>query len=121
MNRISPDKPPTPRMRPIGKSPRKSGLNDHSRLIKSQVEGEVEEGANLDNRSTTGSLGLNENPGTLVTPDQRHVAAQLDAFTSPLKKKFPKKEPANKKMPSATGYGPRASASSTATERIKSQ
>ena len=90
MHCISPDKPKAPRMRPIGKSPLKSGSNDHGRLIKLQIEGEIEKGASPDNRSTTGSLGLNENPGTLVTPDHRHVNAPPDTFTSPLKKRVPK-------------------------------
>ena len=101
MYRISPDdKPKAPRKRPVGKSPLKS----NGRIIKLQVEGEVEEGANPDDRGTTGSPGLSENPGTLVTPDQRHVTAQPDTSTSPLNKGVPEKEPFKPKIPRATPY-----------------
>ena len=83
MNRISPDdKPKAPRLRPFGKSPLKST----GRIIKSQVGGK-EEGANPDDRSTTGNPGLNENLGTLVTPDQRSRVTTPPDSTSPLKKR----------------------------------
>ena len=59
-----------PRPRPFWKPPRKPT----GRIIKSQVEGK-EEGANPDDRSTTGSPGLNEKTGTLVPSDQRDVSA----------------------------------------------
>ena len=84
MNRISPyGKPTTPRLRPAKMSPRKP----NGRLIKSKVGGTSKEEANSDNRSTTGDPGLNENLGTLVTPDQCHVTAPPDTSTSPLKKR----------------------------------
>ena len=83
MNRISPHGKPTPRLRPVKMSPRKP----NGRLIKSKVGGTNKEEANSDNRSTTGDPGLNENLGTIVTPDQRHVTAPPDTSTSPLKKR----------------------------------
>ena len=71
MNRIPPDgKSKAPRPRPFWKPPRKPT----GRIIKSQVE-RKEEGANSDDRSTTGSPGLNENLGTPVRPDQVDVTA----------------------------------------------
>ena len=101
MNRIKPDgKSKAPRLRPFGKSP----LKPTGRLIKSQVEGK-EEGANSDDRSITGSPGLNENPGTLVSPDQRDVTAPPKNSTSPLKKivlEKRAKEPSKPKIPRAT-------------------
>ena len=82
MNRISPHgKPTTPRLRPVKTPPCKP----NGRLIKSQVGGTNKEEANSDNRSTTGDPGLNENLGTLVTPEQRYVTAPPDTSTSPLK------------------------------------
>ena len=106
MNRISPspdknlDRSKTPRRRPVARSPAKFRSLDRGRLP--QVEGEIEEGANSDDRSTTGSPGLNENLGTLVPPDQRDVTAPPETSTSPLKKRVPKKEPSKPKIPSAT-------------------
>ena len=71
MNRIPPDgKSKAPRPRPFWKPPRKPT----GRIIKSQVE-RKEEGANSDDRSTTGSPSLNEKSGTLVPSDQRDVSA----------------------------------------------
>ena len=99
MNRISPDdKPKAPRLRPFGKSPLKST----GRIIKSTVA-EEEEGANPDDRSTTGNPGLNENLGTPVTPDQRHVTAPPDTFTSPLNKGVSEKGQSKPKMTRAKG------------------
>ena len=125
MNCISPspdkhlDKFKTPRKRPVARSPAKFLSLDRGKLP--QVEGEIEEGANPDDRSTTGSPGLNENLGTLVPPDQRDVTAPPETSTSPLKKRVLKREPSKPKIPSASGYGPSLSASSTATEGIKFQ
>ena len=86
MNRISPHgKPTTPRLRPVKMPPCKP----NGRVIKSQVGGTNKEEANSDNRSTTGDPGLNENLGTIVTPDQRHVTAPPDTSTSPLKIRVP--------------------------------
>ena len=126
MNRISPDdKPKAPRLRPFGKSPLKST----GRIIKSQVGGK-EEGANSDDRSTTGSPGLNENLGKLIQPDQPDVTAPPDS-TSPLKKrvlsrsnsKRPKTPGSHRpKTASAIGYGyPSTSAISTANEGTNTQ
>ena len=82
MNRISPHgNANAPRLRPFRMSPRKP----NGRINKSQVGGK-EDGANPDYRSTTGKTGLNENLGTPVTPDQRHVTAPPDTSTSPLNK-----------------------------------
>ena len=117
MNQITPDgKQNAPRLRPLRKTPLKS----NGRLDKSQVEGKVAE-ANPDLRSITGSRSLNE-IGTPVGLDQLDVTAPPDS-PSPLKKIVPKegKEPSKPKKPSATGYGPSATASSTATEGIESQ
>ena len=80
-------------MRPIKKSPLKSPRNPGlSRIIIPQVGGEIEEGANLDNRSTTGSLGLNENPGTVMSSDQLHVTVPPETSTLLLEKRVPLKE-----------------------------
>ena len=100
MHRISPDdKPKAQRKRPVGKSPLKS----NSRIIKSQVEGEIEEGANPDDRSITGNPDLNENLGTPIRPDQSVVTAPPNS-TLPLKKIVPEegKEPSKPKKPRAT-------------------
>ena len=95
---LSPNKKlltPRKQMRPM-KSPLKSQRNPGlGRIIKSQVGGEIEEEANPGNRSTTGSPDLNENPGTLVEPDQPHVTVPPETSTSTLKKEPPK-------MPSVT-------------------
>ena len=101
MNRISPyGNANAPRLRPFQMSPRKPT----GRIIKSQVEGK-EEGANSDDRSTTGSPGLNENLGTLVSPDQRDVTAQPETSTSPLRRRVLKKEPSKPtKIPSASDF-----------------
>ena len=129
MNRISPyGNANAPRLRPFQMSPRKPT----GRIIKSQVGGK-EEGANPDDRSTTGNPGLNENLGTPVTPDQRYVTAPPDTSTSPLSKGVsekgqskPKiigrvKGPPRPKTASAIGYGPSTSAISTANEGTNSQ
>ena len=101
MNRIPTDgKSKAPRPRPFWKPPRKPT----GRIIKSQVEGK-EEGANSDNRSTTGSPSLNEKTVTLVSSDQRdvsapptklHLTAEEDSSTTRAK------EPSKPKKPRAT-------------------
>ena len=99
-----------PRPRPFWKPPRKP----NGRLDKPQVEGNVEE-ANPNLRSITGNRSLIE-IGTQVPSDQRNVTVPPQS-PSPLEKGAPKtdKEPSKPKIPTATGYGPRATASSTAT------
>ena len=101
MNQITPDGKLTPRLRPRKKTPLKS----NGRIDKSQVEGKVE-GANPDDRSITGNLGLNE-IGTPTRPDQSGVTAPPNS-TSPLKKIVPKEgeEPSKPKKSLAIGYGP---------------
>ena len=120
---LTPRKPMRPRKSPF-KSPRNPGL---SRIIIPHVGGEIEEEANPGNRSTTGSLGLNENPGTPIWLNYPDVTAPPDTSTSPLKKKSFNKirtkwiiQPPE--TASAIGYGnPSKDAFSTANQGKNSQ